>query len=143
MMGKVVAAATGLLALPLVALFGLATLAGSSASGSTAAGQARFDPSDEALGDIPPPLLELYLVHADACVGLPWQVLAGIGKVESNHARFGGGEIGPDGRVRPPIIGIALNGQNGTAAIADTDDGSLDGDSTWDRAVGPLGAANA
>ena len=60
MMGKAIAGATGLLALPLVALFGLATLAGSAASGTTAAGQARFDPSDEALGDIPPLLLELY-----------------------------------------------------------------------------------
>ena len=138
MMGKAIAGTTGLLALPLVALFGLATLAGSAASGSTAAGQARFDPSDEALGDIPALLLELYLVHADACVGLPWQVLAGIGKVESNHARFGGADIRPDGRVQPPIIGIALNGRNGTAAIADTDDGALDGDSAWDRAVGPF-----
>lgn len=138
MIVKAASAATALLALPLVALFGLATLAGGAASGSTAAGQARFDPSDEALDDIPSLLLELYLVHAEACVGLPWQVLAAIGKVESNHARFGGADIVEDGRVRPPIIGIALDGQNGTAAIADTDDGTLDGDRIWDRAVGPF-----
>ena len=31
-----------------------------------------------------------------------------------------------------------MNGQNGTAAIADTDRGVLDGDRVWDRAVGPF-----
>ncbi len=63
-------------------------------------------------------------------------MLAGVGKVESNHARFGGAEIGADGRIQPPIIGIALNGRTGTAAIADADNGTLDGDRTCDRAAG-------
>ena len=42
------------------------------------------------------------------------------------------------GEVTPPIIGIPLNGSRGTAAIGDTDGGRLDGDTVWDRAVGPM-----
>ena len=42
-----------------------------------------------------------------------------------------------DGQASGPIIGPSLNG-DGFAAIADTDGGALDGDSRWDRAVGPM-----
>lgn len=42
------------------------------------------NPSEAALADIPPPLLEAYLATAGSCPGLPWQVMAGIGKVESD-----------------------------------------------------------
>ena len=137
-MAKVVVAMLAVLTSPLVALFALVSLAGGAASSAAAAGQAIFDPSAEAIEDIPPQLLSLYVQHAATCAGLPWQVVAGIGKVESNHGRFGGAAIGSDGVVRPAIIGIPLNGQNGTAAIADTDQGVLDGDRVWDRAVGPF-----
>ena len=65
---------------------------------------------------ISPVLINLYTSAASACVGLPWQVLAGIAKVESNHGRHGGASVGATGDVTPPIIGIALNGTNGTAA---------------------------
>ena len=44
-------------------------------------------PSVLALADIPPDYLTLYLGAAETCSGLPWGVLAGIGKVESNHGR--------------------------------------------------------
>ena len=127
-MAKVVVAMLAVLTSPLVALFALVSLVGGAASSAAAAGQAIFDPSAEAIEDIPPQLLSLYFQHASTCAGLPWQVVAGIGKVESNHARFGDANIGGDGVVRPAIIGIPLNGQNGTAAIADTDRGVLDGD---------------
>lgn len=137
MMLKAVAAGVVVLASPLIALFGLVTLAAGGTSGA-AEGHALFDPSPDALADIPPLLLSLYAVEATACPGLPWQVLAGIGKVESDHGRFGGATLSPDGTVRPAIIGIALDGTNGTAAIGDTDGGRLDGDAEWDRAVGPL-----
>jgi membrane-bound lytic murein transglycosylase B len=40
--------------------------------------------------------------------------------------------------VRPPIRGAALDGSNGTVAVEDTDGGELDGDASWDRAMGPL-----
>lgn len=69
--------------------------------------------------------------------GLGWNTLAAIGLVESEHGTIGGSAIGADGIAAPPIIGVALDGK-GVAAIRDTDRGELDGDTTWDRAVGPL-----
>jgi membrane-bound lytic murein transglycosylase B len=70
--------------------------------------------------------------------GLTWAMLAGVGRVESHHGRFGGSSLGADGRLSPPIIGIPLNGSPGVRAVRDTDAGRLDGDQTWDRAVGPM-----
>lgn len=133
-------AAVGFVALtsPLVALFALATLAAGAADASATEGNALFDPSEDAVADIPPLLLSLYAAQSNACSGLPWQVVAAIGKVESDHGRFGGSSIDDDGNVRPPIIGIALDGTGGTARIPDTDRGRYDGDIVWDRAVGPF-----
>ncbi len=70
--------------------------------------------------------------------GLAWWMLAGIGRVESNHGRYGGAQPGLRGNVTPRIIGIALDGSPGIAAISDSDDGAWDGDPVWDRAVGPM-----
>jgi hypothetical protein len=44
-------------------------------------------PSAIAVGDIPSNYLQLYQDAAAACPGLSWTVLAGIGKIESNHGR--------------------------------------------------------
>ncbi|MEU6823142.1 lytic murein transglycosylase [Streptomyces atriruber] len=66
---------------------------------------------------------------------LPWQLLAAIGKVESGQAR--GGRVDANGTTVKPILGPVLNG-NGFAKITDTDRGAFDGDSTHDRAVGPM-----
>jgi membrane-bound lytic murein transglycosylase B len=75
---------------------------------------------------------------ADGC-HVDWTVLAAIGKVESNHGRIHGARtLAPDGTVSPPIVGPALDGTGGTQAIPDTDGGALDGDTTWDHAVGPM-----
>jgi cell wall-associated NlpC family hydrolase len=56
----------------------------------TSASQASTDlaggPSTLALADIPPAYLALYMGAAQTCPGLPWGVLAGIGKVESDHS---------------------------------------------------------
>ncbi|MFW8744805.1 lytic transglycosylase domain-containing protein, partial [Mesorhizobium japonicum] len=68
---------------------------------------------------------------------ISWNTLAGIGRVESNHGRHGGSEIGPDGTVSPPIYGPALDGK-GVALIPDSDGGAIDGDAQADRAVGPM-----
>jgi cell wall-associated NlpC family hydrolase len=56
----------------------------SQASASLAGG-----PSVLALNDIPPAYLALYMAAAQTCPGLPWAVLAGIGKVESDHGQSG------------------------------------------------------
>ncbi len=68
---------------------------------------------------------------------LSWGVIAAIGQVESNHGRFGGASVLANGVTTPRIVGMALNG-HGVARIADTDNGVLDGDKVWDRAVGPM-----
>ncbi|GAA2401922.1 hypothetical protein GCM10010420_31230 [Streptomyces glaucosporus] len=66
---------------------------------------------------------------------LPWQLLAAIGKVESGQAR--GGAVDEGGTTLRPILGPALNGV-GFAHISDTDNGAYDGDTRYDRAVGPM-----
>lgn len=71
-----------------------------------------------------------------AC-GIDWTTLAGIGSVESVHGTVFGGTITDEGWQEPRVIGIALDGTT-TDAIADTDAGALDGDTEWDRAVGPM-----
>ena len=74
----------------------------------------------------------------DACI-VDWTVIAGIAQVESRHGRIDDDhELTGDGDVVPPIRGRALDGSGGTQTIRDTDDGELDGDATWDRAMGPL-----
>jgi membrane-bound lytic murein transglycosylase B len=72
-----------------------------------------------------------------AC-NISWATLAGVGRVESHHGRYGGSRISGDGVLTPPIIGIPLDGSPGVRAIADTDGGRLDGDAQWDRAVGAM-----
>jgi hypothetical protein len=67
---------------------------------------------------------------------LSWSVLAGIGKIESDHASDGRLDAGGD--TLGPILGPRLDGSAGMAAIADTDHGVWDGDTVWDRAVGPM-----
>jgi membrane-bound lytic murein transglycosylase B len=81
---------------------------------------------------------ETVINSADKSCNLTWQLVAAIGRVESNHGRYGGNVLGEDGIVTPGIYGLPLNGQKGTAAISDTDGGQLDNDSRWDRAVGPM-----
>ncbi|MFB6439294.1 lytic transglycosylase domain-containing protein [Streptomyces sp. NPDC056411] len=78
---------------------------------------------------------ESELAAQNAGCRLPWQLLAGIGKVESGQAR--GGAVDAEGTTVQPILGPQLNG-NGFARITDTDGGRYDGDRTHDRAVGPM-----
>jgi membrane-bound lytic murein transglycosylase B len=75
----------------------------------------------------------------DPGCGLSWTVLAGIGRVESNHGRSGGAatRFSAAGTVSPTITGPPLDGQ-GVARIPDSDGGRWDGDLVWDRAVGPM-----
>jgi len=75
---------------------------------------------------------------ADPACHIDWALLAAIGRVESDHARFGGNHLDAAGVAQPGIIGIPLDGTNGTARITDTDHGLWDRDTTYDRAVGPM-----
>jgi membrane-bound lytic murein transglycosylase B len=83
---------------------------------------------------------ESWAAGFDPTCKLPWSVLAGIGRIESNHGRHLGEQarFSPAGDVTPTILGPVLNGAGGTAAIRDTDGGRWDGDFVWDRAVGPM-----
>ncbi len=78
------------------------------------------------------------LASSDPSCRIPWTLLAGIGRVESDHGRYGGSVLGSDGVSRPAILGVPLNGVGPVAAIHDTDRGRLDHDKVWDRAVGPM-----
>jgi membrane-bound lytic murein transglycosylase B len=81
---------------------------------------------------------QLTLARTEPSCHLSWSTLAAIGLVESNHGQEGGRVLGPDGRAAPAITGPALDGASGVALILDTDGGRLDGDATFDRAMGPM-----
>ena len=68
---------------------------------------------------------------------LPWTLLAGIGRIESGHAA--GGRVDAHGTTLGPILGPLLDGTNpGDGVVLDTDHGRYDGNTTYDRAVGPM-----
>ena len=77
------------------------------------------------------------MASADPGCGIQWPLLAGIGRVESDHGQFGGSHLLPDGTDTPRIIGPALDGTQWDY-ITDTDGGRLDGDPRFDHAVGPM-----
>jgi membrane-bound lytic murein transglycosylase B len=81
---------------------------------------------------------ELVVRSTTPACRLSWATLAGIGRIESNHGRYGGVVLGEDGRPSTPIIGVPLDGSPGVKAITDTDGGRYDGDAQVDRAVGPM-----
>ncbi|WP_331734628.1 MULTISPECIES: bifunctional lytic transglycosylase/C40 family peptidase [unclassified Streptomyces] len=99
-----------------------------------------------AVAGISPVMLSVYTRAASnvrtlrpKCKGMRWSVIAGIGKIESNHAA--GHSITPSGDISPRILGVRLNGSGAggnTSAFSDTDHGRLDGDTAYDRAVGPM-----
>jgi hypothetical protein len=103
-------------------------------------GTRQVDASGKSLG-IPAKLLQAYqgssirLRFADPDCKLDWPILAGVGKIESNHAQDG--RVDERGTTLQPILGPVLDGTR-HAAIPDTDGGRLDGDERWDRAVGPM-----
>ncbi|WP_443333206.1 lytic transglycosylase domain-containing protein [Streptomyces sp. CB03234] len=78
---------------------------------------------------------EAAVARTDPGCRLRWQLLAAIGKVESGQAR--GGRVDAYGTTPVPILGPVLDGA-GFARITDTDGGAYDGDTVYDRAVGPM-----
>ncbi|MEV0322453.1 lytic transglycosylase [Streptomyces sp. NPDC050658] len=99
------------------------------------------EPAPDAATGIPDVALDAYKKAAEILDStqpschLPWELLAGIGRVESVHAQGYG--LAPDGTTRRAILGPRLDGKD-FALIRDTDNGRWDGDSEFDRAVGPL-----
>ena len=117
--------------------------------------------------DIPLVALNAYvrasrtLTVEDPSCGVHWSQIAGIGRIESIHGYFGESTLDVNGQTTEDILGLPLDGRllsgqtsgpipdatgrtqesNGVvrlALITDTDDGRLDGDREFDRAVGPM-----
>ncbi|MGW4101899.1 C40 family peptidase [Streptomyces sp. NPDC004976] len=96
--------------------------------------------------DIPPRMLAAYRNavqrvgrHVPSCRGMRWPILAGIAKVESNHAA--GRTVSRGGDVHPKIYGVLLNGSGAggnNTVFPDTDNGRFDGTASGERAVGPF-----
>lgn len=96
--------------------------------------------------DIPPRMLTAYKKavqqvgkYVPKCQGMRWPILAGIAKVESNHAI--GHNIANNGDITPKIYGVLLNGSGAggnTTVFPDTDNGKWDGTANGERAVGPF-----
>ncbi|MFE4703107.1 C40 family peptidase [Streptomyces sp. NPDC056738] len=96
--------------------------------------------------EIPPRMLTAYKravqevgQYVAGCRGMRWPVLAGIAKVESNHAV--GRSIAGNGDIRPKIYGVLLNGSGAggnTTVFPDADGGKWDGTASGERAVGPF-----
>ena len=99
--------------------------------------------SDLAANGIPNIALNAYRVAAARMAsvnpdcGIDWSLLAGIGRIESNHGQYGGATLASNGESTPHIIGEALNGVKWDY-ITDTDGGRYDGDTRFDHAVGPM-----
>ncbi|MFI9236561.1 lytic transglycosylase domain-containing protein [Streptomyces sp. NPDC053079] len=89
---------------------------------------------------IPVTALDAYKKAAQALAAsqpgcrIPWELVAGIGRVESVHASGYG--LRTDGTTEKAIRGPRLDGKQ-FALIRDTDGGRWDGDTEYDRAVGP------
>jgi len=115
------------------------SLATAAASPGTTTGLVRLTAADR---QIPARVLTAYQQAATTLTTeqpdchLRWQLVAGIGKIESNHGT--GRTIASDGTISPVILGPRLDGTGEFARIVDTDHGRLDHDTTYDRAVGPL-----
>jgi len=76
--------------------------------------------------------------QAAAGCRLDWQLLAAIGQVESGNGTAGGSRLSTAGVATPAIYGPVLNGRRHTARVLDTDSGTIDDDTRFDRAVGPM-----
>jgi hypothetical protein len=81
---------------------------------------------------------ELVVARTAPSCHLSWTTIAAIGKVESAHGSANGAVLGADGSVQPPVLGLPLDGKGGRQLIRDTDQGALDKDPTFDRAMGPM-----
>jgi hypothetical protein len=103
-----------------------------------AQGDGQSGPTVRAEREIPAALLGRYQ-RSPACSGLPWQVVAAVGYVESRHGTVGGAHLDPvTGMVTPAIVGIALDGTGSAAVRVPVGGSPWHHDPVWDHAVGPM-----
>ena len=95
-------------------------------------------PGHRGFTNVPAVLWDAYrsaVASAPTSCRLPVQLLAAIGQVESGS--LVGRSLDSRHRAVPAVLGPVLDGGS-FAAIRDTDGGRYDGDTVWDRAVGPM-----
>ncbi|MFG3301956.1 lytic murein transglycosylase [Micromonospora chersina] len=81
---------------------------------------------------------ELVLAQTQRSCQLSWTTLAAIGYVESRHGSANKATLQANGVAVPEIVGAPLDGQGGRSRILDTDQGQLDHDRVYDKALGPM-----
>ncbi|MEM9465876.1 MAG: hypothetical protein AAGA90_10915 [Actinomycetota bacterium] len=87
---------------------------------------------------------ELTMTELNPNCRISWRTIAAVGGVEGAHGTFGGRSLLMNGRPDDPIVGLRLDGievdnyGDTVANIGDTDGGRWDGDTEYDRAVGPM-----
>lgn len=118
---------------PVLALAGMLAIPLVSASGGGAL-------PTTPIGDLPERVLEAYRSADGSCEGLRWELLAGIGWVESKHGTSSGVAVDPEsGEVRPWVFGPPLDGSAGVPRLPIgqwIDWWGLAG--PWQQAVGPM-----
>ena len=97
-------------------------------------------PPPAVVAGVPEPALRAYQDAGGYCTGLRWELLAGIGSVESSHGTTGGASTDPASReVTPWIFGPRLDGSPGVRALPI---GRWLGwwglTGPWQQAVGPM-----
>lgn len=102
-------------------------------------------PVDEDLMDVPQQALAAYqraatvLAEALPTCHLDAGLLAGIGKVETDHGRVGAWRLGPAAVMRPYLFGAPVpDPAHPVPPLADTDGGAWDRDPVADHPLGPL-----
>jgi membrane-bound lytic murein transglycosylase B len=78
------------------------------------------------------------MANVEPGCGIGWWLLAGIGRIESDHGRFGGAVLHADGVSTPKIIGPALDGVHWDYIPAPANGMALDGDAVYAHALGPM-----
>lgn len=81
---------------------------------------------------------QLALQRADPGCHLNWTTIAGVAAVSSHHGQLNGAVLLASGRSDPAVVGPSLDGKSGRALVRDSDAGAFDGDTKYDRAMGPL-----
>lgn len=102
-------------------------------------------PVDEDLMEVPEQALAAYqraataLAEALPTCHLDAALLAGIGKVETDHGRVGAWRLGPAAVMRPYLFGAPVpDPAHPVPPLADTDGGAWDRDPVADHPLGPL-----
>ena len=93
-------------------------------------------------GGISAVVLAAYQRAAATCPGLRWELLAGVGQIESANGTSGGSVVGPDGVASPPILGAPLDGSGAGGNTTPIPVGKWQGRwglaGPWLQAIGPM-----